>query len=420
MDRPIVDNSIYSLSPSSITKEYLRQNISFWIFLLYLVFEYLRPQSMYPSIDVIPWTQTIIILLLIAIIAEGKFITTRNKANVYIHIYLFVVIVSSVLAFSPAISFQNIRNFIVLYLVYFLTIYSIDRVDKYFLFILFYLLINFKLSLFTFQLWVSRGFDYDKYGATAGMAWLKNSGEFAIQMCIIFSISSYLLISLWESVNLPKKILLLLVPITCFGSVIACGSRGGMLGLAVVIIVMFLWSKKKIWGVIMISLVVLSAPFLLAERDIERFQNIGSVYDTTGMNRLERWSKGIIMFKENPVFGVGFENWAEADWRMFNGTGAECHNIFIECISELGLAGLVTFLMLLFYTFKNNRETRELSINDENRFVYNMAKSLDIALIAYLVTGFFVTVLYYPYFWVNLGMTVALNTVAKKKYAESI
>jgi len=267
---------------------------------------------------------------------------------------------------------------------------------------------------------VSRGFEYDRFGATAGMAWLKNSGEFAIQMCIIFSISSYLLMSLWNRVNMPKKILLLLVPITCFGSVIASGSRGGMLGIAVVIIVMFLWSKRKLWGAVMISLMVLSAPLLLTERDIERFQNIGSVYDTTGMNRLERWSKGIIMFKENPVFGVGFENWAEADWRMFNGTGAECHNIFIECISELGLAGLVTFLMLLFYTFKNNRETRELSINDENRFVYNMAKSLDIALIAYLVTGFFVTVLYYPYFWVNLGMTVALNTVAKKKYAESI
>ena len=30
-----------------------------------------------------------------------------------------------------------------------------------------------------------------------------------------------------------------------------------------------------------------------------------------------------------------------------------------------------------------------------------------------MVSGFFVTVLYYPYFWINLAMTVALNTVAK-------
>ena len=167
----------------------------------------------------------------VAIIAEGKFITTRNKANVYIHIYLFVVIVSSVLAFSPAISFQNIRNFIVLYLVYFLTIYSIDRVDKYFLFILFYLLINFKLSLFTFQLWVSRGFDYDKMGQLRnGVA--QNSGG-AIQMHHIQHqfIPANVFV---ESCKYAKKILLMFVPITCY-DVIACGSRGGMLGLAVLL-----------------------------------------------------------------------------------------------------------------------------------------------------------------------------------------
>jgi hypothetical protein len=31
-----------------------------------------------------------------------------------------------------------------------------------------------------------------------------------------------------------------------------------------------------------------------------------------------------------------------------------------------------------------------------------------------MVSGFFVTVLYYPYFWINLAMTVALSTVARQ------
>jgi hypothetical protein len=34
-----------------------------------------------------------------------------------------------------------------------------------------------------------------------------------------------------------------------------------------------------------------------------------------------------------------------------------------------------------------------------------------------MVTGFFVTVLFYPYFWVNLAMTVALNNVVHKELA---
>jgi hypothetical protein len=38
-----------------------------------------------------------------------------------------------------------------------------------------------------------------------------------------------------------------------------------------------------------------------------------------------------------------------------------------------------------------------------------MAYGLDGALVSYLVAGFFVTVLYYPFFWINLALTVALS-----------
>ena len=49
----------------------------------------------------------------------------------------------------------------------------------------------------------------------------------------------------------------------------------------------------------------------------------------------------------------------------------------------------------------------------ENWFVYYMAHGLDGALVGFIVSGLFVTVLYYPYFWINFAMTVALNGIAK-------
>jgi hypothetical protein len=36
-------------------------------------------------------------------------------------------------------------------------------------------------------------------------------------------------------------------------------------------------------------------------------------------------------------------------------------------------------------------------------------------LIGYLVSGFFVTVFFYPYFWINFAMTAALHRVARSK-----
>ena len=72
--------------------------------------------------------------------------------------------------------------------------------------------------------------------------------------------------------------------------------------------------------------------------------------------------------------------------------------------------------------FLNNYQTRKLSLNHtgkkkeiKKRFLYYMAHGLDGALVGYMVSGFFVTVLYYPYFWINMAMTVSLNAVARKQ-----
>jgi hypothetical protein len=49
--------------------------------------------------------------------------------------------------------------------------------------------------------------------------------------------------------------------------------------------------------------------------------------------------------------------------------------------------------------------------------MWGMAQGLDCSLVGYLVAGFFVTVLYYPFFWINLAMTVALHNAARNAVA---
>jgi hypothetical protein len=48
-----------------------------------------------------------------------------------------------------------------------------------------------------------------------------------------------------------------------------------------------------------------------------------------------------------------------------------------------------------------------------------MAHGLDAALWGYLASGFFVTVLYYPFFWINFAMTVALHRAALNKVRQA-
>ena len=74
---------------------------------------------------------------------------------------------------------------------------------------------------------------------------------------------------------------------------------------------------------------------------------------------------------------------------------------------------------MIVATFVVNHQTRRMlrPLRERGKFMSSMAHGLDAALIGYLVSGFFVTVLYYPYFWINLAMTVALHNAAKHTVA---
>lgn len=371
---------------------------------------------MYPVLQVIPWGNIILIGALFSAFIEQKLLRIKNRSNFFINIFFVVIIISSLFAISPETSFSRIKIFIILFLVYYLIINILNAEGKLFIFTSLILLISFKLSQAVFLSWVFRGFEYDPYGAAVGSGWLKNSGELAIQLCIAFSISICFLKSLWRHNNTVIRLILCIMPVIFVGGIIACGSRGSYLALASITIAMFLFSKKKIIGILLLSSILLSVPYMVSERDRERTLSMGGEHDRTALNRLERWDKGLEMVNLYPLFGVGYENWAVADFQLFNGTGAECHNIFIECMSELGYVGLAGFLLLIFSTYKNNFETITLLKQTESQFLYNLAVSLNLSLLAYLVAGFFVTVLYYPYFWINLAMTASLNNIAKTKY----
>lgn len=409
-------SGFYSLKLIDIIRFSLKQSVSFYLVLTYMVFEYMRPQAMYPVLDFIPWGQTVLLLSLAAVMIEGKLFKAKHLINILIVLFFFIILISSVFAISFEDSWNNHRIIIVLLLGYFIIINAVDNIKKFYIFTGLFILLSFKLAQFNFRHWVMRGFEYDGYAAAAGIAWLGNPGELAIQMCILFVISFYFSISVWRHVESKiKRVILLFIPVVAVGAVISCGSRGSFLALAVVMFLMFMFSKRKMVGLLLLLVFAISVPYILSERDKVRLYSMTNPQrDGTSVSRLERWDKGIYIALKNPVLGVGYNNWAAADKLYFNGDGDLSHNIFIEAVSELGFTGLFVFIALIVATIKTNNETIRLSSASNFSFNANIAKGLNLSLAAYIVAGFFVTVLYYPYFWINLAMTVSLNNVTKK------
>ena len=149
---------------------------------------------------------------------------------------------------------------------------------------------------------------------------------------------------------------------------------------------------------------------------MERFREIGS--DKDSLHRIEMWEAGYDMFKKHPVLGVGYENFG-AVFQVYYDPEAKVsasHNIFVQAASELGSVGVIVYLILIWTNFSVNRNTRKISEENGHLLYKNLALGFSAALVAFLVGGMFVTVLYYPFFWFNLSFSVALNNITRRKY----
>jgi len=407
-----VPDRLWQLKIRDIWRYVLGQPLSFWLVCFYLFIEYVRPQQIWTSLDVLPWGQVAILGCLAALILEGRIPRPRGWLSGLYTVFVIVVLASSVMAVRPSESWRMIEVPLSWFLIYLLIINIVTTERRWLVFLLSFLLYSFKMSQHGFRTWASIGFGFQNWGATGAPGWFHNSGEFGIQMCVFFPLSVAFIIALRRYWDRWRLLFFLAMPLTAVASMIASASRGALVGGAAVLAWMILRSKYRVRGALYGVIATVLVIVLIPEEQKARFQTAGE--DETSVARIERWERGIKIANEYPVLGIGYNNWFSYN-RARYGAGGLSHNIFIEAGSELGYLGLLSFVTLIIGTFWMNRGTRRMvrGLGSRGDFIYQMAHGLDGALIGYLASGFFVTVLHYPFFWINLALTVSLQEVAR-------
>jgi hypothetical protein len=88
----------------------------------------------------------------------------------------------------------------------------------------------------------------------------------------------------------------------------------------------------------------------------------------------------------------------------------------------MGGVGTALFLTLLVLFLRLNARTRKraLASNPDGKrsFEYCLALGLDLALVGFLASGTFVSVLYYPHLWILLGLSIATHVACANKQPE--
>lgn len=387
---------------------------------LYIFFEYVRPQQVYPVLQFAPWALLTICAASLALVLEARRIRLDTPAIPHLVVMSLVILASSLLAYSPTQSFDKIDVWVNWLVAFVLITHTVLDRRRFYLFVVLFLLWSTKMSQHGLRAFLLTG-----GGASGAPGWFQNTGEFALQMCIYVPLSFYLLVAFYPRLSKVKVALLALLPIAGVASVLGSGSRGGQLALACVAGYMLLRSRHKIRGFVAVAILVPIVWTALPADQKERFSTAGS--DKTSVSRLAYWKAGLQMANEHPVFGVGFENWALYYQTYFPpskggiveyGPNGEVrvevsHNSFVEVVSQLGYAGLLAFCAAIFAVFRTNALTRRAlkATSNPDQFLFQMTYALDAGLIGFLVAGFFMAVAFYPFVWIHLAIAVALKQV---------
>jgi len=396
----------------------------FWWLCIYIFFEYVRPQTAYPILTILPWSFLALGLTLFTWFTSKNRKIPSSPLTGPITILFISILISATFSYFPAWSRHYIDIPINWFLLYILFISIVTTKNRLFIVVLLLMLASFKMSQHASISWIQRGFAFARWGIAGGQGWFGNAADLGVQLCIFVPLAFYFYVSFNSNWGKFKKLFFMSFFITGILGIIATGERGTLLGLVAMGIFSILASKKRFKSLILLFVVSAIVYSIIPQQFLDRFENMGE--DKTSKSRLLYWGHGLEMFNENPVIGIGYYNWVPYYKQKYPGESLRgekqevAHSAPITVLAELGSIGFLTYYFIVLKIYLVNR--RIIKSEDENPdiFISNLARALNIGLIGFIVTSMVVSVQYYPFLWVQACLTASLDILQKQQKNEPL
>lgn len=388
---------------------------------LYLVGAYVQPMAFFPELAQyqLPVIAAFGILLIwmFHIIIYRDFKMPKSNQVKCLLVFVVILVFSSITGWEyNSFSFLDMAKVIVLYFLVANLVKTKNQVKN----ILFFsLLLGSMTAVFgIYQQMHGLGGAFGG-GVTRALGFEGNPNHLAIDMVLLVPI---ILGLLRNSGNFILKGLFLFLCGLFVITVILTYSRAGAIGLAVVLLLatwkFFKLSKKIAYFLTGLAVMLMVLPYV-PEVYIERVMSIANLQDVSITGRLDGWIVGFCIMLDHPFLGVGLGRWAQIYWEKAITLPAVAtkfsywpHNIFIETGAELGIVALISFLMLLFYVFKDLNFSKKIFLEKNENFLSTVAETLEIGLIGFLCCAFFAAALHLKLVWMLIGFSVSLKQLA--------
>jgi len=390
------------------------------LLVVYFFLEYVRPQdTLLPFLKLIRPSMIITLVIFIIFLKNEKSVL---KDRLVIFVILFIAEIAISVAYATN-TYYVWRMFfgmsIILFTVIFVMPVICDNKEKLRHFFQYWVGIHVILALYSIT-----------HGGHGPGGFLLDENDLALTLNMVLPFSLYL--SMSDQLTNTRRNIYRIISLLIIIGVGVTSSRGGFLGLVAVFFLMWLLSENRMKTLVKVVLVaaLLSFPVykMIPEQYITEMSTISDTEDGTRQARVYFWEIAWDMFLHNPILGVGANNypWNVAKYQMMRPDfdldtvallgGRPAHSLYFTLIPELGLVGIALFLLILRQIAIKLRYVYRATVNTDAHEMALFAKALLVSTGAYLVTGAFISVLYYPSFWYLTGFVVTLHRITINNY----
>ena len=209
--------------------------------------------------------------------------------------------------------------------------------------------------------------------------------------------------------------------------VFATVSRGGALGLMAALAFTFYdrgtLSRRLLFAPVLTAAVI-GMLVLAGLNDRSSGAFAPGELDGSAEGRLDAWEAGIRMTIHNPVFGVGFDRFADR-YNEYTSGGfvlwgpIEAHNSFIKAAAETGLVGFIPFMMLVVLTFRVAYRLRKADVPADSPMERAVRRSLLASMAGFCVAAFFLSQCWGWFFFIMFAQGAVVHEIWKPELSPS-
>lgn len=198
-------------------------------------------------------------------------------------------------------------------------------------------------------------------------------------------------------------------------------SRGGFLAGGVLAVLTVVRSRHKVRTTIVLVALVAVVLSVMPEKFFDRMQTITASdedRDSSALGRLHYWQVAQEMVKAKPLTGVGFngfrDSYSSYEFEEGWGTNRSPHSAWFGVMAEMGIPGIVLFVLILLGAINSTRRVRRSALESGNASLAAYATALQSAFLVYTMGATFLSAQYNEMFWHLIGLSIALERIQRE------